>query len=74
MLGRLKLSVPEAIAKYATLAGEVFSSKKLPGKDGEFKASVLEKAIKDVVTAQLGEDCAEAKMFESEDDTQACKT
>ncbi len=74
MLGRLKLSVPEAMDKYRTLAGEVFSTRKPPGKDGQFKASVLEKAIKDVVKAQLGEECAEAKMFVSVDDTQACKT
>jgi hypothetical protein len=48
----------------------VFSDRKLPGKDGAFKASKLEKAIKDVIEAKLG--TAEEKMFER--DNHFCKT
>jgi hypothetical protein len=68
LLGRLRLSVPEAIDKYRILAKQVFSEKKAPGKDGTFKASNLEKAIKGVVERKLGS--AEEKMFE----TEGCKT
>ncbi|KAI9869902.1 MAG: hypothetical protein M1830_004948, partial [Pleopsidium flavum] len=74
LLGRLRLSVREAIDKYRVLSKEVFSDKKSPGKDGTFKASKLEKAIKDVMEAKLGAGRAEEKMFVSEGDSQACKT
>jgi hypothetical protein len=72
LLGRLRLSVPEAIDKYRLLAKTVFSDKKSLGKDGKFKASNLEKAIKDVVKEKLGPDRAEERMFVS--DIEACKT
>ena len=71
-MGRLRLSVPEAIDKYRLLAKEVFSDRKSPGKDGTFKASKLEKAIKDVIEAKLG--TAGEKMFEREDCNHSCKT
>ncbi|KAM3066473.1 hypothetical protein ACMFMG_012057 [Clarireedia jacksonii] len=63
LLGRLRLSVPEAIDKYRLLAKKVFSDKKSRGKDGCFKASSLEKAIKDVVEEKLGRGHTDEKMF-----------
>ena len=65
LLGRLRLSVPEAIEKYRLLAKQVFSEKKHFVKDGKFKASKLEKAIKEVVEWKLGEGRAEERMFTS---------
>ncbi|KAI9859482.1 MAG: hypothetical protein M1813_006624 [Trichoglossum hirsutum] len=73
LLGRLKLSVSEAIDKYRVLAKTVFSEKKAKGKDGTFKASKLEQAIKDVVELKLGPGHADENMFESEGGDEACK-
>ena len=72
LLGRLRLSVPEAIDKYRLLAKQVFSEKKAPGKDGTFKASNLEKVIKDTIEWKLGKGHANEKMFV--DDTSVYKT
>ncbi len=66
--------MPEAIEKYRLLAKNVFSDKKAPGKDGIFKASKLEKAIKDVVEAKLGAGHANEKMFVPEGYVLPCKT
>ncbi|KAH8684316.1 acyl transferase/acyl hydrolase/lysophospholipase [Tricladium varicosporioides] len=71
LLGRLRLSVPEAIDKYRTLAKKIFSEKKARGKDGTFKASNLEKAIKDIVQEKLGPDHADERMFMN---SGGCKT
>jgi hypothetical protein len=65
LLGRLRLSVPEAIDKYRQLAKQVFSDKKPFVKDGKFKASNLEKTIKEVVEWKLGKGRAEETMFAS---------
>jgi hypothetical protein len=70
LLGRLRLSASEAIDKYRVLAKYVFSKRKAPGKDGTFKASKLEKAIKDVVEGKLGRGHADERMFMAE----GCKT
>lgn len=72
LLGRLRLSVPEAIDKYRLLAKQVFSEKKASGKDGTFKATNLEKAIKETVEWKLGAGHADDKMFEV--DPVLCKT
>lgn len=72
LLGRLRLSVPEAIDTYRVLAKQVFSDKKAPGKDGAFKASNLEKAIKETIELKLGKGHADDKMFMA--DTVLCKT
>jgi hypothetical protein len=66
------LSVPEAIDKYRLLAEQVFSEKKPRGKDGTFKASKLEKAIKETVEWKLGKGHAGDRMFVT--DTGLCKT
>ncbi|KAJ7722861.1 FabD/lysophospholipase-like protein [Mycena olivaceomarginata] len=47
MLGRLRMSVEDALAK------EVFSDVKPLGSDGRFKASKLEKAIKQISESQI---------------------
>lgn len=62
--------MPEAIDKYRILAKQVFSEKKARGKDRTFKASNLEKAVKDAVQEKLGPDHADERMFTN----QGCKT
>jgi hypothetical protein len=52
MLGRLRMSVEDAVKAYGQLAKEVFSDVKPLGSDGRFKASKLEKAIKEIVRAK----------------------
>ncbi|KAJ7690005.1 acyl transferase/acyl hydrolase/lysophospholipase [Mycena olivaceomarginata] len=49
MLGRLRMSVEDSKKAYGQLAKEVFSDVKFHGSDGKFKASKLEKAIKQIV-------------------------
>lgn len=70
LLGRLRLSVSEAITEYRTLSEQVFSVRKASGKDGTFKASNLERAIKEVITRKLGEGHAEDTMWQDG----GCKT
>ena len=62
--------MPEAIDKYRILAEQVFSEKKSRGKNGIFKASNLEKAIKAVVQEKLGAGHADERMLTVE----GCKT
>jgi len=66
------LSVPEAIDKYRLLAKDVFSERKSLVKDGIFKATKLEKAIKDTVEWKLGKGHANDRIFVT--DTVSCKT
>ncbi|KAG9084393.1 hypothetical protein FRC06_004099 [Ceratobasidium sp. 370] len=49
MLGRLRMSVQQAITAYVQLAGDIFSETKLLWKEGTYKANNLEKAIKIIV-------------------------
>ncbi|KFY53432.1 hypothetical protein V496_07587 [Pseudogymnoascus sp. VKM F-4515 (FW-2607)] len=72
LLGRLRLSVPEAIDRYRVLAKQVFSERKYRVQDGTFKASKLEAAIKETIEWKLGEGKAETKMFMT--NTVSCKT
>ncbi|KAJ7812563.1 acyl transferase/acyl hydrolase/lysophospholipase [Mycena olivaceomarginata] len=48
MLGRLQMSVEDSKKAYGQLAKEVFSDVKFQGSAGKFKASKLEKAIKQI--------------------------
>lgn len=74
MLGRLRMSVDDALSKYAELSKEVFSARKLVG-DGKFKASKLEGAIKKVVAEQRAAmKDAEAKMKDGGTCGAVCKT
>ncbi|KAI9678308.1 MAG: hypothetical protein M1817_006254 [Caeruleum heppii] len=49
LLGRLRLSVQEAVDEYTELSKQVFSERKPKHKDGMFKATLLEELIQDVV-------------------------
>ena len=51
MLGRLRMSIDEAIKFYYTLAQKVFSKQK---RDGRLQASPLEKMLKELVKARTG--------------------
>ena len=72
MLGRLGMSVQNAIACYGTLAGPVFSNLKQIGEDGGFKASNLEKVIKAIVKEQTGQE--NERMMGTPFDGKGCKT
>jgi patatin-like phospholipase/acyl hydrolase len=71
MLGRLQMSVAEAITSYGTLAERVFSSTKRIG-DGKFRASELEKVIKENVKEKLGH--PDALMMDPRPEGEVCKT
>jgi len=49
MLFRLKMSVEDAIKAYTSVAKTVFTSKKLPHKEGTFKATLLRSSIVEVI-------------------------
>ena len=72
MLGRLQMSVPEAIQHYGTLAQRVFSNAKLVGGDGKFKASKLEEVIKEIVQAKTGD--PDALMMDPRPEGEVCRT
>ena len=74
MLGRLRYSVPEASRVYGRLAQDVFSDRKRTVKDGMFKATKMEKAIKGVVESRLGVKHVEERMLEEQQDGLSCKT
>ena len=63
LLGRLRLSVSQAIEKYGALSKHVFSEQKPGWKDGRFKASKLEEAIRNVLTETLGDGRADERML-----------
>ena len=71
MLGRLRMSVEDAIACYGALAKTVFGDVKRFG-DGKFKASNLENAIKDIVKKQTGQE--DERMMDSRPNGECCKT
>lgn len=48
MLGRLRMSVDDAIRAYTALAKKVFSKVKMFG-DGKYKATNLEAAVREIV-------------------------
>ncbi|EAQ84177.1 hypothetical protein CHGG_10581 [Chaetomium globosum CBS 148.51] len=72
LLGRLRLTVPEAIAHYTSLAETIFTARKPFWKDGRFKASALEDSIKRVVEQTLGN--ANEKMDAGNGLRTRCKT
>ncbi|KIJ30084.1 hypothetical protein M422DRAFT_187616, partial [Sphaerobolus stellatus SS14] len=69
MLGRLRMSINDAIDCYDGLTKTVFKATQV-GRDGKFKHKVLEKVIKDVVKKQLGTE--EERLLDSRNN--ACKT
>ncbi len=66
------MSAVQAITAYEDLAESVFSETKMKGKDGTFKASKLETAVKSVVESKLGPGQANARMWE-EDVSDSCR-
>jgi hypothetical protein len=72
MLGRLQMSMTEAITHYGTLAHRVFSDVRLIGGDGKFKASKLEKVIKEIVKKKAGH--PDELMMDPRLEGEACKT
>jgi hypothetical protein len=72
MLGRLRMSVTEAIEHYGALAERVFSDAKLIGGDGKFKATKLEDIIKEIVEAKTGR--ADELMMDPRPEGEACRT
>lgn len=74
MLGRLRMSVDDALLKYAELSRDVFSEKQWLG-DGRFKATNLERAIKKVIAEQAASSKdAEARMKDDGSCGGVCKT
>jgi hypothetical protein len=71
MLGRLRMSVDEAIVQYAEFAESVFSQVKSPfSRDGRFSATKFEQVIKKIVSERTGE--ADERMMDRSEG--ACKT
>ena len=65
MLGRLRMDVESAIECYDQMAQQVFSDLKFGFREGKFKASKLEEAIKSVVKKMTGD--SETPLLESEE-------
>jgi hypothetical protein len=57
---------------YGQLSKEVFSDVKPPGSDGRFKASKLEKAIKQIVRSKSASQNPEERLEDTRNN--ACKT
>ena len=74
MLGRLHLTVEEAIDHYCRLAKKVFSERKWMGQDGAFKATNLENAIKDIVRSSGLERSADEQMMDTRSEDELCRT
>jgi hypothetical protein len=72
MLGRLGMSVTEAIACYGTLAKTVFSSVKRTGGEGRFRATKLEQVIKEVIRERTGH--PDERMMDTRSEGKGCKT
>ncbi|KAJ7888025.1 hypothetical protein B0H13DRAFT_1888574 [Mycena leptocephala] len=72
MLGRLRMSVKDAVKAYGELSKEVFSDVKSQGSDGRFKASKLEKAIKGIVGTHSASQDPEEGMEDTRENP--CKT
>ncbi|KAJ7887710.1 FabD lysophospholipase-like protein, partial [Mycena leptocephala] len=72
MLGRLRMSVKDAVKAYGELSKEVFSDVKSQGSDGRFKASKLEKAIKGIVGAHSASQDPQEGMEDTRENP--CKT
>ncbi|KAL5635602.1 hypothetical protein ACGC1H_004415 [Rhizoctonia solani] len=64
MLGRLRMSVSDAIEAYVKLSDRIFSQHKHKWQEGKFKASLLENAIKEIVSEQSSSDGEDTRMFD----------
>ena len=66
------MSVKRTIKSYGSLAETVFSDVKQTGGEGRFKASKLEKVIKEIVKEQT--DKENDRMIETPPNGRGCKT
>ena len=68
MLGRLRMSTTEALEKYNTIAGHIFSAKnrKRMTQEGKFKATTLEQEMKKIVAAKIQGSDGESKMLDND--------
>ncbi len=69
MLGRLRMSVDEAIEVYPKISKEVISQPKWTTGEGRFSATKLEQAIKEIIQIKLGD----ANAMLMDDRVDACK-
>jgi hypothetical protein len=74
MLGRLRLTIDEAIHQYSQLAKHVFSETKWWGQDGKFKESRLEQVIKEIVKSYGVEQSPDERLMDPRSANTACKT
>ncbi|KAJ7085282.1 FabD/lysophospholipase-like protein, partial [Mycena epipterygia] len=74
MLGRLRMSVEDAIGVYDKLAQDVFSETKFIGQEGKFKASRLEDAIKKFVSEKAPSKNPEEPMRDPAAGGTVCRT
>ena len=72
MLGRLRMSVSDAIRCYDSFSEKVFSKGKKVVGDGKFKASILEDVIKEIVEEKTGD--TDTRMMDSRPEQESCKT
>ncbi|CAE6521937.1 unnamed protein product [Rhizoctonia solani] len=77
MLGRLRMSVSDAIKAYVSLSEGIFSEQKHKWQDGKFKASLLEKYIKQIVSENSENKDEETRLFDpllqANSESQGCR-
>ena len=68
MLGRLRMSTTEALEKYNTIAGKIFSAKNMKRvtQEGKFKATTLEREMKQIVVAKIQGSDGETRMLDED--------
>ncbi|CAE6475491.1 unnamed protein product [Rhizoctonia solani] len=73
MLGRLRMSIDDAITSYLQLMKSVFSDRKytIKGDTGAFKSTVLEKELKAIIHREVGNE--NEMMMEGKDSEDTCK-
>jgi hypothetical protein len=71
MLGRLRMSVDDALERYDSLVEEVFRDGKKRMGDGKFRASVLEDVFKKIIRDAKGD--PELRMMDSSSDGHVCR-
>ncbi|KAG8746921.1 hypothetical protein FRC10_003092 [Ceratobasidium sp. 414] len=71
MLGRLRMSVDEAMECFSEIVSQVFSKKKLWG-EGSYKATILEKIVGQMVSKYAGS--VDARMWDDAVNDEGCKT
>lgn len=73
MLGRLRMSVDQAIQCYTMLAERIFSETKHKWQDGRFKSSNLERVIKRMVQDHTERQDEDSRMLDTRPDGHNCR-